>query len=107
MSGGYFDYQDSYLGYIAEQLERDIEFNDIEYNTSKPVDTPYGFQHSAETLGYLKMMANDLHRLQELLHAYDYAVSGDSLKEQFLESARAIYQKEKQRHRRGQSEKCQ
>ncbi len=30
MSGGHFDYRQSYLGYIAEQFERDIEYNDIE-----------------------------------------------------------------------------
>jgi hypothetical protein len=27
MSGGHFDYKKSYLGYIAEQLELDIEVN--------------------------------------------------------------------------------
>lgn len=94
MSGGHFDYQDRYLGYIAERLESDIEFNDIEFDIAKPIDTPYGFQHSAETLGYLKMMIDDLHRLQKLLHAYDYVVSGDSAREQFLEHARGIYRRE-------------
>jgi hypothetical protein len=95
MSGGHFDYQDSYLGYIAERLEQDIEFNDVEYDSSKPIDTPYGFQHPSETLEYLKIMIDELNKLQELLHAYDYAVSGDSSNKQFLENARAIYRKEK------------
>ncbi len=27
MSGGHFDYRESYLGYIAEQLEYDIEYS--------------------------------------------------------------------------------
>lgn len=94
MSGGHFDYQESYLGYIAEQLERDIEFNDVEYDSSKPIDTPYGFQHQPETIEYLKFMVGELYRLQELLHEYDYAVSGDSSKEQFLEKARLVYPKE-------------
>lgn len=93
MSGGYFDYQESYLGYIAEQLEQDIEFNDVEYDSSKPIDTPYGFQHQPETIEYLKIMVDELHRLQELLHEYDYAVSGDSSIEGFLEKARAVYQR--------------
>lgn len=99
MSGGHFDYQESYLGYIAEQLEQDIEFNDVEYDISKPTDTPYGFQHPPETIENLKIMVDQLQKLQELLHEYDYAVSGDSSKERFLEKARAAYKK-------GEAEKC-
>jgi hypothetical protein len=71
MSGGHFDYQESHLGYIAEQLERDVEFNYVEYDSSKPIDTPYGFQHQPETIAYLKIMVDQLHRLQELLHEYE------------------------------------
>jgi hypothetical protein len=93
MSGGHFDYRESYLGYIAEQLERDIECNDVEYDSSKPIDTPYGFQHQPETIEYLKKMVDQLQRLQELLHEYDYAVSGDSSEERFLEKARMIYRR--------------
>lgn len=94
MSGGHFDYQENYLEYIAEQLERDIEFNDVEYDSSKPIDTPYGFQHQPETIEYLKIMADELHRLKELLHEYDYAVSGDSSIERFIGKARAVYRRE-------------
>lgn len=94
MSGGHFDYRESYLGYIAEQLEQDIEFNDVEYDSTKPMDTSYGFQHPSETIEYLKIMVNELNRLQELLHEYDYAVSGDSSIEQFLEKARSVYQRD-------------
>lgn len=93
MSGGHFDYQESYLAYIAEQLEQDIRFNDVEYDNSKSNDTPYGFQHQPETVGYLKSMVDELYRLQELLHAYDYAVSGDSSEERFLQKARAVYRR--------------
>ncbi|MDL2329406.1 hypothetical protein LJC71_06630 [Desulfosarcina sp. OttesenSCG-928-A07] len=93
MSGGHFDYQENYLGYIAEKLEQDIEFNDTEYDSSKPIDTPYGFQHQSETISYLKIMVDELHRLQELLHEYDYAVSGDSSIEWFLEKARSVYRR--------------
>ena len=35
MSGGHFNYEDSYLDSIAEQLEQDIKYNDITWN--KPV----------------------------------------------------------------------
>lgn len=94
MSGGHFDYQENYLGYIAEQLEHDIEFNDVEYDSSKSIDKPYGFQHQLETIEYLKTMVDDLNRLKELLHEYDYAVSGDSSIERFIEKARAVYRGE-------------
>ena len=93
MSGGHFDYQENYLGYIAEQLEQDIEFNDAEYDSSKPIDTPYGFQHQPETIEYLKIMVEELNKLKELLHEYDYGVSGDSSKERFLEKARSVYRR--------------
>ena len=91
MSGGHFDYQQNYLGYIAEQLEQDIEFNDVEYDSSKSIGAPYGFQHQSEIIEYLKAMVDDLGRLRELLHEYDYVVSGDSSEECFLEKARAAY----------------
>jgi len=93
MSGGGFDYKESYLGYIAKPLEKDIEFNDVQYDSIKPIDTPYGFQHQPETIEYLKIMVDKLNRLQELLHQYDYAVSGDSSTERFLEKARTFYRK--------------
>lgn len=95
MSGGHFDYQESHLEYIAEQLERDIEFNDVEYSESNAVDDHYGFQHQPETLGYLKLMTQDLYRLRELLHVYDYAVSGDSSEQDFLEKAKLMYGNQK------------
>ncbi len=91
MSGGHFDHNNSYLGYIADQIEQDIEFNDIEYDYASSVDTPYGFQHSPETIEYLKFMVADLRKLQDLLHKYDYAVSGDSSIDLFLETAKAVY----------------
>ena len=99
MSGGHFDYEESHLGYIAEQVEQDIEFNDVADDGSNPIDTPYGFQHQPETIEYLKIMVDELKRLQELLHEYDYAVSGDSSIERFLEKARANY-------RKGEAEEC-
>jgi hypothetical protein len=91
MSGGHFDYQDSYLGYIAQQLEEDVEFNDVEYDISKPADAPYGFQHQRETIGFMKFMVLDLYKLKELLREYDLAVSGDSSEQSILEKARLVY----------------
>lgn len=94
MSGGHFDYRESYLEYIAEQLEQDIEFNEVEYDSSKPSDAPYGFLHTDETVGYLKLIVDDLYKLRDLLHEYDYAVSGDSSIERFIEKARLTYRKD-------------
>lgn len=86
-----FDYRDNYLGDIAEQVEQDIQFNDVEYDISKSADEPYGFQHQPETIGYIKLMVKDLHRLKDLLHANDYADSGDSSEDDFLALARRIF----------------
>lgn len=91
MSGGHFDYRESYLGYIAEQLEQDVEYNDVEYDSSKPADSPYGFQHQAETVAYLKIMTTELYKLKDLLREYDLAVSGDTSEKSFLEKARSVY----------------
>ena len=93
MSGGHFDYRESHLEYIAEQLEQDVQYNAIEDDVSKPINTPYGFQHDAETIEYLQLMVDELHKLRELLHEYDYAVSGDSSIERFLEKARSVYRR--------------
>lgn len=93
MSGGHFDYRESYLEYIAEQIEHDIKFNDVEYDSSKFSDTSYGFQHGAETIDYLKLMIDELYKLRDLLHEYDYAVSGDSSIDRFVEKARAVYRR--------------
>jgi hypothetical protein len=34
MSGGHFDYKQAYLGYITDQLERDIAYNAIPYDAA-------------------------------------------------------------------------
>ena len=99
MSGGHFDYQESYLGYIAVQLEQDVEFNDVEYDLCKPGDAPYGFQHQPETIEIMKSMIEDLYKLKVILREYDLAVSGDTSEQQFLEKSRLVYSK-------GGVEKC-
>jgi hypothetical protein len=91
MSGGHFDYQESYLGYMAEQLEQDIEYNDVEYDISKSEDASHGFQHQPETIGFMKNMVKELYKLKELLREYDLAVSGDTSEQSFLEKARSVY----------------
>ena len=91
MSGGHFEYQESYLGYIAEQLEQDIEYNDVEYDSSRSAKTSYGFQHQAETIRYVGIMVEELYKLKELLREYDLAVSSDTSEQSFLEKARSVY----------------
>lgn len=91
MSGGHFDYRESYLEYIAEQLAQDIQYNDDEYDISRSPDEPHGFQHRPETIRYLELMVNELFRLKDLLKTYDYAVSGDSSEEEFLILARQAF----------------
>jgi len=91
MSGGHFDYKDSYLGYIAEQLEQNVGFNDIEDNIAMSSDEHYGFQHQPETIEFVKIMIEELYKLKDLLREYDYYVSGDSAEENFLAQARLVY----------------
>jgi len=91
MSGGHFDFGDSYLGYIAEQLEQDVEFNDIEDDIAMSSDEHHGFQHQPETIEFVKIMIAELYKLKDLLRDYDYYVSGDSTEKDFLAKARLIY----------------
>jgi hypothetical protein len=60
------------------------------------IDTPFGYKHDEETIEYIKCMIKDAQQLQNLLHLYDYAVSGDSNIERFKIEARKIYKKEEQ-----------
>ena len=85
MSGGHFDYQELHLGYIADQLEQDIKFNDIQPNniTSRYVDECFGFQLKPKTIQFLKGIVAQLRQLEIILHKYDYVVSGDASEEDF------------------------
>lgn len=93
MSGGRFDYRDSSLDDIASELEADIEENDNvetgEWN--EPGYVREGNHSSVRTIKYMRMMVDDLHRLSDLLHAYDWYVSGDTGEDDFLEKADEIY----------------
>ena len=91
MSDGHFDHKQSYLEYIAEQLEEDIQYNDVEYDYSKKNDDHCGFQLLPETIAYMKIMVEELYKLKDLLKEYDYAVSGDTSEQSFLEAARLAY----------------
>jgi len=87
MSGGHFDHQQSYLGYIADQLEHDIEYNDISYDDaeSKGDKKHYGYQLEPKTVEFLSDIVNQLRRLEKTLREYDLAVSGDTCETTFQE----------------------
>ena len=87
MSGGHFDYQESRLRYIAEQLEHDIEYNDIPYDAAIVEDHEerYGFQLEPKSIDFLNDVVRQLRRLEKILHEYDLAVSGDTCEKTFQE----------------------
>nr|WP_211119518.1 hypothetical protein [Thiothrix fructosivorans] len=62
MSGGYFDYKQAYLGYIADQLERDIAYNAIPYDGAIVEDGEkyYGHQLQPQTIEFMSCPPNAL-----------------------------------------------
>jgi len=87
MSGGHLDYQESYLGYIADQLDHDIEYNGIEYDDAIVKDDRkhYGYQLQPETIDFIKHVSQKLRRLQQILREYDLAISDDTCEQTFQE----------------------
>lgn len=85
MSGGHFDYKQAYLGYIADQLERDIAYNAIPYDEAivKDGEKYYGHQLQPQTIEFMSDVAGQLRRLEHILREYDLAVSGDSCEATF------------------------
>lgn len=68
MSGEHFDHQQSYLGYIAEQLAHDIEYNDISYEhpVFKEGDHHYGFELEPKTIEFMRGVMNQLRQLETI-----------------------------------------
>lgn len=77
MSGGHFDYNDSYLEQIAERLRDDLRWDIKDW---KP-----------ESLVYVRRMLKDVRRLHVLLHEYDWAISDDTCEDEFLREAQKAY----------------
>jgi hypothetical protein len=88
MSGGHFDYQDNILFDIIDQIKYDIKYNDISWENAN--DDNYGFQHSKETIKYLKKIIKLSKKVADALHAYDWYVSGDTCEETFLEKCKEL-----------------
>ena len=87
MSGGHFDHQQTYLGYIADQLEHDLEYNDISYDDAKVKDGDrhYGYQLEQKTVAFMSDVVSQLRSIEEILRQYDLAVSGDTCEATFQE----------------------
>ena len=94
MSGGHFDYKDFYFEDIASTLENDVLNNLIPYDIDAEDERAHGYQLSDESLTYIRTMVGNLRMLRDLLHTYDYMVSGDSSEDRFLIIARAMYKGE-------------
>lgn len=94
MSGGHFEYQDNRIEDMMDIIKHDIKYNDIkwDYNseTGESVED-YGFQHSKETIVILKKLLKDMKKVMNVLHAYDWYVSGDTCEETFLKEANKYY----------------
>jgi hypothetical protein len=87
MSGGHLDYQECYLGYIADQLDHDIEYNGVEYDDAVDKDDRkhYGYQLQPETIDFIKDVSQQLRLLQKILREYDLAISDDTCEKTFQE----------------------
>ncbi len=85
MSGGHYDYDEAYLGYIATRLDHDIEYNDVSWEKPVKIDGEqhYGFQLSPETIGFMKEAATQLRRLEFAIRELDKAISGDTCEKTF------------------------
>lgn len=89
MSGGHFDYRDFSLRDFADTIEVDIKTND-----DVSPDGSYegeGLHYSKESISYMRKIVLALKELGDLLHEYDYAVSGDNSEKSFLERARTSF----------------
>ncbi len=85
MSGGHFNYEESYLDYIADQLEQDIKYNEVPWDNpvKKDDEEYYGFQLEPETIDFLKNATRQLRELRTILREYDLAVSSDTCEKTF------------------------
>ncbi len=88
MSGGHYNYDEARLGYIADQLEDDIKYNDISWETPAKVDGKeyYGFHLSKETVKFMEDTVKQLRHLEFTIRQLDLVIEGDTSEEIFRES---------------------
>jgi hypothetical protein len=87
MSGGHYNYNEARLGYIADQLEEDIKYNDIPWESPVKVDGEeyYGYQLSQETVKFMKDTVKQLRHLEFTIRQLDLVIEGDTSEENFRE----------------------
>lgn len=97
MSGGHFDYRDNYLYDIIDKIKNDIEYNDVKWeDVNQNIESryaysdEYGYQSSKETIEYLEKLIKECKKCTDLLHAYDWYISGDTCEETFLEKCKEL-----------------
>lgn len=86
MSGGHFDYKQHFLGYIADDIERDLDHNHISYDEASgngPYKT-HGYDLQPQTVEFLREVVSQLRKLEDIVHQYDLLVSGDTIEETFI-----------------------
>lgn len=86
MSGGHFDYKQTYLGYIAEEIEVDLKYNDILYDNpvyDEDGEEQCGYQLKPETIIFMEDIKNQLKKIESILREYDLTVSGDISEDTF------------------------
>lgn len=71
MSGGHFDYKESYFGYIADEIEDIIKNNEIEDKWG------HSYSLKPETIEKLRFAIEHLRKSEQLAHDIDYMISGD------------------------------
>ena len=83
MSGGHFDYQPAHLGFTADQLEEDIQYNDVSWDqpVRKDGEEHSGYQFAPETIALMKDTVQQLRDLEYVLRELDLAMSGDTCEE--------------------------
>jgi hypothetical protein len=87
MSGGYFNYTDSHLSMIADEIEELVE-----NNNSTEVDSwgyKVGRDYSPEVIEVFKKTLGILKKASIYVHEIDYLVSGDNGEEGFLRNVKS------------------
>lgn len=83
MSGGYFNYRQSKVSYIADEIDALIECNNDKSKDS------YGYQigreYPPEIIERFKEAAHTLRQAAEMAQRVDWLVSGDDGEESFIE----------------------
>ncbi|MDE0190838.1 MAG: hypothetical protein OXQ90_05745 [Gammaproteobacteria bacterium] len=91
MSGGHFEYQESYIGYIAECLERDVRaFSGSATDDDRFSDESLEWykEHGLtdRQVQALQVFAEELLEVQRVVRQYDLAMSGDTALKEGLQA---------------------